>query len=331
LGAALVATGPLLSLYAFYRFGKFLIPLPDSQKTLPLEEDSSFNKGHSFLPMPGSRILLSQGLTHYLLQGPEDGEPVVLVHGFSGTLLLWKDFSAGLAAKGYRVLSYDICGHGWTSAPDEDYKLGLYVSQLAELSYKLNLKPFYLIGSSMGGIIASKFLETYPDKVKKMVLVAPAGLPVIKPLIANILYIPIICEYLLWLKGRALLTTTVCKEFNLDDETKVKEETLLLDDVLAVKLYQVDHNPNYLRVLLSILQNFPFDNFTTTYREVGRLKTLILLIMGEKDRTIPMEHAETFMDLLKNARLLKYDDAGHYIYLQKRQQMLEALPAFFKE
>jgi len=177
----------------------------------------------------------------------------------------------------------------------------------------------------MGGAIASRFTEIYPEKVGKLALISPAGLPVIKPFIANLLFIPVLAEIILYLRARRLITDTVHQEFN----AGVEEEKPLLAQILQIKHYQCSYNPNYFPVLLSILRNFPFDNMVSTFAAIGKSEKELLLVMGERDRTIPYRHSEKFKELIPKLEMVSYEDAGHFPYMQKAQDLLEKTVNFF--
>ena len=67
---------------------------------------------------PGSFVLLSDGYTHYELGGDENGEPVVLVHGFSVPYFIWDPTFDFLTKSGFRVLRYDLFGRGYSDRPE---------------------------------------------------------------------------------------------------------------------------------------------------------------------------------------------------------------------
>ena len=64
---------------------------------------------------PGKFIELSSGVTHYDIEGDEDGEVIVLVHGFSVPMFCWDPTFEMLVKEGYRVLRYDLFGRGYYS------------------------------------------------------------------------------------------------------------------------------------------------------------------------------------------------------------------------
>ncbi len=111
----------------------------------------------------------------HLCMGPEDGSPIVLVHGFGGDLNGWL-FNQPVLAEHHRVYALDLPGHG-RSAKDT---AGLDVTGLAELlsAYmeEAGSGPAHLVGLSLGGAIALRLALDKPELVTHLTLMAPAGL-----------------------------------------------------------------------------------------------------------------------------------------------------------
>ncbi|MCI0668986.1 MAG: alpha/beta hydrolase, partial [Myxococcaceae bacterium] len=123
---------------------------------------------------PGAFLQLSQGTTHYVLTGPADGRPVVLVHGFSVPSYIWDGTAEALAAAGFRVLRYDLWGRGWSDRPDVVYDFALFEGQLTELLDAVGLTgPVDLVGLSMGGALVAGYAANHPERVRRVALVDP--------------------------------------------------------------------------------------------------------------------------------------------------------------
>jgi hypothetical protein len=133
------------------------------------------------LPQGGRLVPLSHGDTYYIVDGPDNPGPlVVLVHGFIGSSAYFKWLSDELVAGGRRVLRYDLMGRGRSSFDGSPHTESAFSAQLAELIYSLGAahganEQIDLLGYSMGGAIASKFAATFPAKLRSLVLVAPVG------------------------------------------------------------------------------------------------------------------------------------------------------------
>lgn len=126
---------------------------------------------------PGQFVELSQGVTHYHLIGPVEGPLVVCVHGLTTPSFVWTLLAKGLVEMGFRVLVYDLYGRGYSDRPEGIHDKNFFNQQLDDLLTHLEIEgPFHLIGYSMGGAIATGFAATYPARIRRLVLLASAGM-----------------------------------------------------------------------------------------------------------------------------------------------------------
>lgn len=104
-----------------------------------------------------------------------DAPAVVLLHGFGSSLQTWDIWAQGLAAS-HRVVRIDLPGSG-LSPPDpaNDYRDERSLQLLNALLDDLGLSSVSLVGHSMGGRIAWTFAAKFPERINKLVLVAPDG------------------------------------------------------------------------------------------------------------------------------------------------------------
>ncbi|HEY0285430.1 MAG TPA: alpha/beta fold hydrolase [Pseudomonas sp.] len=105
--------------------------------------------------------------THYRVAG--HGQPVVLIHGVGLNKDMWGGQFVGLAPH-YRVIAYDMLGHGQSPRPDPQTGLAGYADQLAELLDHLQIPKATVIGFSMGGLVARAFALHYPQRLSAMVV-----------------------------------------------------------------------------------------------------------------------------------------------------------------
>jgi pimeloyl-ACP methyl ester carboxylesterase len=97
-----------------------------------------------------------------------EGEPVVLIHGFSSTLdANWGQTRViDALAKEFRVVAFDVRGHGKSGKPHEPSSYGLaVVEDVTRLMDYLNIPRAHIVGYSMGGAITGKFITLHPDRV----------------------------------------------------------------------------------------------------------------------------------------------------------------------
>lgn len=110
-----------------------------------------------------------------------DGQAVVLIHGYSVDSRLWQHQTPALVKAGFRVVSYDVRGHGRSMVPPVGYTWENYSQDLAELLDRLNLESAvtqplgepaaHVVGLSMGGGIALQFALDHPERVLSLTLV----------------------------------------------------------------------------------------------------------------------------------------------------------------
>lgn len=101
-----------------------------------------------------------------------DGTPLVLTHGYSASLEMWREQVPAFSAT-YRLVIYDSRGHGKTTAPADMEQYGLardYVADKLALMDHLGIEQAYVGGLSMGGMIAQEFAIQHPDRVKALLL-----------------------------------------------------------------------------------------------------------------------------------------------------------------
>ena len=111
-------------------------------------------------------ILAVNGIDlNYRLEGPDDGELIVLVNGLADDLLTWEAQAPAFLKAGYRVLRYDNRGIGNSSRPHGPYTSEMMADDLYGLltHADLNVKSFHLLGVSMGGMIAQSYALKYPN------------------------------------------------------------------------------------------------------------------------------------------------------------------------
>lgn len=97
------------------------------------------------------------------------GIPVVLLHGYLESSLIWGSFAEKLAAK-YRVIAIDLPGHGQSETCGEIHTMEFMAKIIFELFETLNIEKAFIIGHSLGGYVTLAFLDLYPDKVSGICL-----------------------------------------------------------------------------------------------------------------------------------------------------------------
>ncbi len=270
----------------------------------------------------GAFVPLSDGLTHYQLGGPEDGPPVVLVHGFSVPMFIWDPTFNALTKAGFRVLRYDLFGRGLSDRPAIAYDLALFLRQLAELLEAVQLsKPFALFGLSMGGAIAAAYTARYPAQVKRLGLIDPAGLSYPEPAMMRLLRLPILGELLMGPPGtKALLQ-------GLRDDLGAEHPALAGYE--AAYRHQMRYF-GFRRALLSTIRHGILHGGEADFARVGELGIPVLLIWGEEDRVVPFELHRTVLRLIPQAEFHAIPGAKHIPHYAKPEVVNPILLDFLR-
>lgn len=125
----------------------------------------------------GRFAALSQGQTHYRWAGGARGPVIVMVHGLTTPSIVWNGITPALTALGFRVLSYDLYGRGFSDAPRGAQNLAFFTQQLDDLLVAQGVtENITLMGYSMGGSIVTAYAAANLDRVARVILVAPAGI-----------------------------------------------------------------------------------------------------------------------------------------------------------
>lgn len=115
------------------------------------------------------KIQLNDVALEMVERGPEDGLPVVLIHGFPFDHRMWDRQLSALSDR-YRMLTYDVRGLGRSDVGDGQYTMELYVDDLLALLDELDPGPVVGCGLSMGGYILLRALEREPERFRAAVL-----------------------------------------------------------------------------------------------------------------------------------------------------------------
>ena len=114
---------------------------------------------------------------HYYVNGPREGQPVVLLHGLGGRSEDWDKLSPYLQKAGYRVYTPDLLGFGQSEEPhNASYSITDQADLIVGFLDEVGLSRVDLGGWSMGGWIAQKVAVDHPDRIRRLVLMDSAGL-----------------------------------------------------------------------------------------------------------------------------------------------------------
>jgi len=270
----------------------------------------------------GSYVKLPEGVTHYELTGPEDGQVVVLIHGATIPMYLWDEQVEALAKAGYRVLRYDMYGRGYSDRPDGDYSQAFFRKQLLDLLDALKLKqPVDIVGVSMGGAMAVDFTAGYPDRVKDLVLIAPMINSLKNDTNFKLMRLPLLGEFLTRLIAVKVMSERAAEL--MQKSPKAAEYAKQFKDQTRFKGFE--------RASLAAARSDAWADYTADYEKVGRQDHRILLIWGTADNDISPEMVQAMQKALPNVEFKQLDGVGHDPQVEVPDQVNSLILDFLKQ
>ena len=258
---------------------------------------------------------LSNGKTHYQLEGPENGDLVFLIHGGREPAWTWDEVVPHLHGAGYRTLRYDMFGRGYSDRPQDGlYDQAFFERQATELLEALDItQPIHIVGYSFGAAIAARVTNARASTVQSLSLLAPRyiGYPV-----PSIVRMPILGDVLMryYVKPNAL---SEVRQF-------FKEETLEKKYAARVGTPKgvVGNDHAFGQFVLSDA----LSGTQSIYEQLSRVHLPVLLVSGADDRSITPAHIEGVMSHLPQARQIYLANANHgLVWTHGRQVATELI------
>ena len=109
-----------------------------------------------------------------LAAGPEDGDPVIMLHGFPETSYAFRHQLEALARAGYRAVAPDQRGYSADARPSDvaDYAMGSLVGDVAGIADALDFDSFHLVGHDWGAAVAWVFAASFPERVRTLTVLS---------------------------------------------------------------------------------------------------------------------------------------------------------------
>lgn len=251
---------------------------------------------------PGEFATLSQGVTHYQWHGPARGPVVVAIHGLTTPSIVWKALIPGLSAMGFRTLTYDLYGRGYSGHPEGEQTRTFFLTQLRDLLESHELEDdLVLMGYSMGGSIATAFAAAEPNRVRRLILITPAGIEMIPDKLADFARdTPIIGDWLMLALGARRLREGVLRGTG----------DPLVDEIGEVQI-EVLGDKGYLPAVLASQRGMLAETLEEEHRSISRNDIPVLAIWGREDTVIPIRAVGTLAKWNRVARQDVIEGAGH--------------------
>jgi pimeloyl-ACP methyl ester carboxylesterase len=252
-----------------------------------------------------------------------DGPPVVLIHGMVNSSKHWENVALRLADR-YTVVAPDLLGHGDSAAVRGDYSLGAHACSIRDLLTTIGIERATIVGHSLGGGIAMQFFYQFPQRVERLALISSGGLGhEVSPMLRGAA-----------LPGASAGIWLVANRRVRDAIERTGERMRARGSRRGVYLQAVG------RAMRPLQEAAARQAFLQTLRAVvdvrgqhvsavdrlyllGGLPTLI--IWGERDNTIPIQHGLAAHERIPDSRFVTLPKAAHFPNIEDPEGLADAL------
>ncbi len=261
---------------------------------------------------------------HYQEAGPSDAPPMILIHGFASSNLVWSKVLLELAAEGFRVIAPDLPGYGYSGKPRElEYTIGSQARMIVGLLKQLEIARAVVVGSSYGGAVAATIALDNPEMIEKLVLVgAVTNNAPTRYLLMRLFGSPIIGDILspLLVGSRRLLRARMKRVYDRHawvlDERRVRARHLPLQT-------RGTH-----RAIIRTVRRWDADRIS---RDAHLIKLPTLLLWGDNDREVPLIHGERLHESIPQSRLVVFRECGHLPHEEYPEAFTKIVTEFLRD
>lgn len=284
---------------------------PERQKLeLDVLESRYVTPESQFADLNGLRV-------HYMDQG--SGPVVVLLHASFMNLYSWDNLASDLQDH-FRVIRLDLLASGLTGPePNDNYSFDRNLELVDQLTRKLGVNEFSLLGASSGGIVAFNFAARYPERVTRLVLVNSAGMP------RNAATNPNRARgnpVMSWLKRRHKSREIIRDELDMNFIEPQEPPEWLVNMSYDMNLRKGLQREGFL-----LLSNFRTGDPQTI---LSKVTAPTMIIWGIENQTVFHLEADVFRNWLTSAPTLvkKYENVGHYLFLESPEKFNADIDGF---
>ena len=257
---------------------------------------------------------------HFIESGA--GPPLLLIHGLFDSLGTWEKLIPLLSPQ-FKIYAVDLPAFGKSVLPDRWEKSisGMIESVVCFLDER-SIPAVSLVGSSMGGSLSLGVAGRHPERVKRLVLINPYGLPSL-PIAAEAARKRISGTILPYLLRKELLKRCAKTIFS----RSLHNQALLTDDLIDQVILPfsfLQQRKNLFRFLKGITP----EEIRAIDAFLPKIKQEVLILWGENDRWLSEEHLIRLQQRLPRHSLIKIPQCGHLPQMEKPSEVAEAIRRF---
>ena len=259
---------------------------------------------------------------HYQEFGDASKPPIILIHGYTASVYVWKTAAPMLAEAGFHVIAVDLIGFGFSEKPSWfEYSIQAQARMVSRFINRLGIGRATVVGSSYGGAVALNLTLDYSEMVEKLVLVdavcndEPKDHPILK--LASLrgvgeVVTPFLIDSKAFLRMRMRGTLAKPNHYMITD-----------DRIESIRrpLFAADGH----HAVLATSRNWHADRLE---QDANLINQPTLIIWGDSDTVIPIKNGYKLHEEILNSRFVILKDCGHVPQEEKSQLFTELVTEF---
>lgn len=259
------------------------------------------------------QVPLSTGVNlRVVVDGPQDGTPIIFLHGYTDSSHSWSSTTPWLADT-YRTYVPDQRGHGDSDRPGHGYTVAQYAEDVIAMMDQLQIQQAVIVGHSMGSIIAHQVASAYPDRVSQLVLVASVATGVGHEVMV-----------FMWdeIVGLPEFQDPIDPDFIRDWQTGPNP----VDPEFFEKVLE-ETGKVPARVWKAALRGMLTDDHRAFFEDVT---APTMIIWGTQDAFFSQADQDTLLLSFSDAVFIPYEGAGHNLQWEQPQRVADDIRAFIE-
>ena len=252
------------------------------------------------------------------------GPPLLLIHGLFDLLETWERLIPLLSDR-FKVYAIDLPGFGKSPLPKawEESLSGMVEAVVSFLDWK-RIEKISIVGNSMGAGVALGVAGRHPERVERVVLVNPYGFPS-PPLAVEVARSRILGKLLPYLLSEPALKRCARTIFS-----RSLHDARLITDALVERVIAPFATLRRRRELFRFLRAISTEEMREIDALLPQIRQPVLILWGEDDRWLPIDHANRLHRQLPDSRLITIPDCGHLPQIDKPEETGKAIISFLE-